>query len=346
MGGLSRAFALVAASVGLALFGAGARAQEAGVADFYRGKTVSLIVSTTAGSSYDLMSRAIARFIGKYIPGSPGVVVRNQPGAGGITALSSLYHVAPRDGLTLAGVQGSVPFEPMLGTKEADFDAARLNWLGSPSSETCVTTVWAGSGVQSIKDARTREITMGSSGANANPSFYARLINAVLGVKLRLVFGYPGQPDVFIAMEKGEVDGHSCVFWSALSSTRPDWLRDGKVRLLLQYGPRREPALGDTPFLADLVTNPEDRILVAAAQAPLALGRPYVMPPETPRERVAAMRKALAGVFNDAEFLAETKRLGLDVNARQTGEDMQDLIARTYATPAPILKRLRALSSQ
>ena len=266
MGDLSRAFALVAASVGLALFGVGARAQDSGVADFYRGKTVSLIVSTTAGSSYDLMSRAIARFIGKYIPGSPGVVVRNQPGAGGITALNSLYHVAPRDGLTLAGVQGSVPFEPMLGTKEADFDAARLNWLGSPSSETCVTTVWAASGVNSIKDARTREVTVGSSGANANPSFYARLINAVLGVKLRLVFGYPGQPDVFIAMEKGEVDGHSCVFWSALSSTRPDWLRDGKVRLLLQYGPKREPALGDTPFLADLVTNPEDRILVAAAR--------------------------------------------------------------------------------
>ena len=346
MGKLSRAVIHVAAGACVAFAAATARAGETDVADFYRGKSVSLIVSTTAGSSYDLMSRAIARFIGKYIPGAPAVVVRNQPGAGGIAALNALYHVAPRDGLTLAGVQGSVPFEPMLGAKEADFDPSRLNWLGSPSSETCVTTVWGGSNVMSIGDARSREITMGSSGANANPSFYARLINAVLGVKLRLVFGYPGQPDVFIAMEKGEVDGHSCVFWSALSSTRPDWLRDGKVRLLLQYGPAREPALGATPFLADLVANPDDRVLVAAAQAPLALGRPSVMPPETPPERVAAMRRALMAVFADAEFLAETKRLGLAVNARQTGEDMQDLIARTYATPAPIVERLRRLSAQ
>lgn len=319
-------------------------AQEAAVADFYRSKTITLVVSTIAGSSYDLMSRTIAKYLPRHLPGAPAIVVRNQPGAGGIAAVNALYHSAPRDGATIAGIQGSVPFEPMLGTKEADFDPQNFNWLGSPSSETCVMTVRDGAVATDVAGMRVREITMGSSGANSNPSFYARLINAVLGTKLRLVFGYPGQPDVFIAMDKGEVDGHPCVFWSALGSTRPQWLKDGSVHFALQYGLAPEPALPQTPFLRDLVSDPDNRTLVDAAQAPLALGRPYVAPPGVPPGRVEALREAFARVFDDADFLAETASLNLAVNSRQSGVAMTDLIARTYATPAAILDRLRALS--
>ncbi len=334
----------VAACLTLAASTQGARAQAA--ADFYRGKTLSLVVSTTAGSSYDLMSRNIARYLPKYLPGAPAIVIRNQPGAGGIAAVNSLFHTAPKDGTVFAAIQGSVPFEPLLGTKEADFDARKFNWLGSPSAELCVLTVWGAAKVNSIDDMKNEETTVGSSGANSNPSFYARLINSVLGTKIRIVFGYPGQPEVFQAMEKGEVDGHPCGFWSALVSTRPDWIRDRKVKLLLQYGPEKEPALGATPFLSDLVTKADDRMLVEAALAPIALGRPYLAPPDVPPDRVAALRQAMQDVFRDHDFLAETRKLGLFVNARQTGDDVLARIRGAYAMPAPIIERLRKLSNQ
>ena len=339
-----RAWALFALAASLAAGATMARAQTP--ADFYRGKTLSLVVSTTSGSSYDLMGRTIARHLPKYMPGNPAVVVRNQPGAGGIAAANSLFHTAPKDGTVFAGIQGSVPFEPMLGTKEADFDAQRFNWLGSPSTELCVMTLWNTARVNSIEDMKTIETTIGSSGANSNPSFYARLINAVLGTKIRIIFGYPGQPEVFHAMEKGEVDGHPCGFWSALVSTRPDWIKQNKVKLVLQYGPVKEPALGATPFLTDLVTNPDDRMLVEAALAPIALGRPYMAPPDVPADRVAALREAMQRVYADPEFLAETERHGLFVNARQTGDDILARIRSAYAMPAPVLERLRKLSNQ
>ena len=316
------------------------------VEDFYKGKTITLIVSTTAGSSYDLMGRTIAHHLGKFIPGNPQIIVRNQPGAGGITAANTLFRTAPKDGTVIAGLQGSVPFEPLLGTKEADFDASKFNWLGSPSTETCVLTVWGEAAAKSISAARQQEVTVGSSGVNANPSFTARLLNSVLGTKLRLIYGYPGQPDVFLAMEKGEVDGHPCVFWSALVSTRPAWLKEKKVNLLLQYGPAKEADLPDVPFIGDLVTNAEDRLLLDAAFAPLALGRPYVMPPDVPADRVAALRKAMDEVYRDRDFIAETKQVNLSVNLPRTGADIQDLVRRTYAMPASTIERLKSLSNQ
>lgn len=316
------------------------------VEDFYRGKSVSLIISTPAGSSYDLMGRVIARYLGKYLPGNPSIVVRNQPGAGGIAAANMLFNTAPKDGTVIAGLQGSVPFEPLLGTKEAIFDPLAFNWLGSPSSELCVLTVWADSAAKTFADVQEREITVGSSGVNSNPSFSARLLNQVLGTKLRLVYGYPGQPDVFHAMERGEVDGHPCVFWSALVSTRPSWLAEKKVNLLLQYGPAKEPDLGDTPFAMNLVKDPEDKLLLDAAFAPLALGRPYLMPPGVPADRVDAMQRAMMSVYADEDFVAEANRLKLSINAPRSGSDIHALVKRTYAMPQTILGRLRSLSQQ
>ncbi len=327
-------------------FPGAAVADESAVADFYRGKTISMVMSSTAGGSYDLMARTIQRYLPQYIPGNPAIVVRNQPGAGGLAAVNALYHTAPRDGSVIAAIQGSVPFEPMLGTKEADFDPLKFSWLASPSSETCVMTIWGADTIKSVDDLRAREITMGSSGANSNPSFFARLINAVLRTRLRLVFGYPGQPDVFLAMEKGEVEGHPCVFWTALQATRAEWLRDRKVSLALQYGTTRESALGATPFLHDLVTDPDDRALVEVAQAPLALGRPYLAPPGVPQDRVGALRLAFQRVFDDSAFLAETEKLSLVVNSRLGGEAMADLISKSYSAPATTLQRLRDLSKQ
>ena len=206
-------------------------AQAQPLADFYRGKTVSIVVSTGPGGGYDVMARAIARFIGKHLPGNPTVLVRNMPGAGGITAMNYLYNAAEKDGTVIGAVQNGTPFEPLFGTKEARYDAPKFNWLGTPSFEVAMVLLWHRVPVNSIDELRTRETNVGASGAHSTPAFYGRVLNATLGTKMKLVSGYPGMTDGLLAMERGELDGYPSAFYSALTSTRPNWLRDKLAKL-------------------------------------------------------------------------------------------------------------------
>jgi tripartite-type tricarboxylate transporter receptor subunit TctC len=337
------AIAALPLMVGLMLAAPAARAD--GIADFYKGKTVALVVGSSTGGGYDTMTRAVGRFIGKHIPGNPTVVVRNMPGAGGITAMNYIYNAAERDGTVLGLVQNNTPLEPLFGTKQARYDATRLNWLGTPSFEVAMVLLWHTVPVSSVADLKSRETQMGASGANSTPAFYTRLLNATLGTRMKLVNGYPGQNEALLAMERGELDGYPSVFQSALTSTRPTWLADKLAKAIVQYGPERIAELGDVPFAPDLLTNEDDRLLMQVGIAPLALGRPLVMPPEAPPERVAAIRKALADTFADPEFLAEGERMGLAVNAPRTGAQLQDVIARAYQSPPRIIERLQKLNN-
>jgi tripartite-type tricarboxylate transporter receptor subunit TctC len=313
-------------------------------ADFYRGKTVTLVVSSSPGGGYDTMARTIAKYLGTHLPGNPRVVVSNMPGAGGIVAMNYFYRNAPKDGTFLAAMQNNTPFEPLLGTKEAMYDPTKFNWLGSPSVEVGLVAVWKTAPVNSITDMKTREITMGSSGANSTPSFYARLMNETLGTKMKLVVGYPGQNEAYLAMERHEVDGFPSLFYNTLNATKPNWRSEKNVRLLLQYGLEKEPAIPDVPSLLDLVTDPENRLLLQAGLAEVTLGRPYLMPPGVPAERVEAMREALQATFKDAGFLADANRMQLGVSSPKTGAEIQTLIADTYRTPPNVVERLRKLS--
>jgi tripartite-type tricarboxylate transporter receptor subunit TctC len=320
-------------------------AQADGIADFYRGKTVSLVVGSSTGGGYDTMARAVARFIGRHVPGNPTVVVRNMPGAGGITAMNYIYNAAERDGTVLALVQNNTPLEPLFGTKQARYDATRLNWLGTPSFEVAMVLLWHTVPVNSVADLRSRETQMGASGANSTPAFYARLLNATLGTRMKLVNGYPGQTEALLAMERGELDGYPSVFQSALTSTRPNWLPEKLAKAIVQYGPERLQEMANVPFAPDLLTNEDDKLLMQVGFAPLALGRPLVMGPDAPADRVAAIRKALAETFADPEFLAEGERMGLAVNAPRTGEQLADVIARAYRSPPRIIERLQKLNN-
>jgi tripartite-type tricarboxylate transporter receptor subunit TctC len=315
------------------------------VADFYKGKNVSFVVSTSSGGGYDTMARAIARFIGKHMPGNPTFIVRNMPGAGGIPAMNYLYNIAEKDGTVIGLVQNNTPLEPLFGTKEARYDATKMNWLGTPSFEVSMVLLWNKVPVNSIEDLKTKETNMGASGANSTPAFYTRLLNATLGTKMKLINGYPGQNDAFLAMERGELDGYPSVFYSALTSTRPNWLRDKQAKAIVQYGPERLKELGDVPFAPDLLTNGDDKLLMQTAFAPLALGRPLVTPPGLPADRLAALRKALADTLADPEFLADGEKLGLGVNAPRTGEQLQDVIVRAYQTPSRVIERLQKLNN-
>jgi tripartite-type tricarboxylate transporter receptor subunit TctC len=334
------------ALAGLAMAGlAMAPARADGIADFYKGKTVSLVVGSSTGGGYDTMTRAVARFIGKHIPGNPTVVVRNMPGAGGITAMNYIYNAAERDGTVLALVQNNTPLEPLFGTKQARYDATRLNWLGTPSFEVAMVLLWHTVPVNSVEDLKSRETQMGASGANSTPAFYARLLNATLGTRMKLVNGYPGQTEALLAMERGELDGYPSVFQSALTSTRPTWLPQKLAKAIVQYGPERVADLENVPFAPDLLTNQDDKLLMQVGFAPLALGRPLVMPPGAPADRIAAMRAALDATFADPEFLAEGERMGLAVNAPRSGAQLQDVIARAYQSPPRIIERLQKLNN-
>ncbi len=333
---------MLAVSVGLALASSGAQAQSA--ADFYKGKTLNLIISSSAGGGYDMLSRSIARHLPKHIPGAPIVAARNMPGAGGIIATKHLYTVAPKDGLTIGGVQNNTPFEPLLGTKEADYDPRRFNWLGSPSFETALVIAWHTVPVNTVDDLRKREITVASSGANSTPSFFARLLNDLLGTKMRIVVGYPGQNESFAAMEREEVDGYPSIFWSAIMTTKPDWMRDKKIKALVQYGPEKEAAIGPVPSVSDFLTKEEDKQLLQAAIAPLALGRPFLMPPDVPADRVKLMQDAFAATFADKEFLAEADRLRLGVNVPRSAQQVKEIVEKAYASPQSIITRLQKIA--
>jgi tripartite-type tricarboxylate transporter receptor subunit TctC len=320
-----------------------ANAQPA--ADFYKGKTVTMVVSTSSGGGYDTMARAIARHLGKHLAGEPTIVVRNMPGAGGITAMNWLYNTAEKDGTILGLVSNSTPLDPLFGTKEARYDATRFNWLGTPSFEVAMVLLWHTVPVSTVEDLKTKETHVGASGAISTPAFYARLLNATLSTKMKLITGYPGQNDAFLAMERGELDGYPSVFYSALTSTRPNWLPSKQARAIVQYGPERLTQLPDVPFAPDLVGSDEDKLLMQAASAPLALGRPLLMPPGVPTERVAAMRQALADTFADDAFKADAEKIGLIVNAQRTGEQLQEVIKNAYAAPPRVIERLRKLNN-
>jgi tripartite-type tricarboxylate transporter receptor subunit TctC len=319
-----------------------ARAQSP--AEFYRGKTVTLLISSATGGGYDALARVIANHLGRHIPGSPLVIVRNMAGAGGIVATNHLYNVAAKDGTVVGGVQNNTPFEPLFGTKEARYDPVKFNWLGSPSSETAMVLIWHAVPVNSVAELKAREVAVGVSGANSMPAFFTRLLNATLGTKMKPVNGYPGQNDVLLAMERGELDGHPSAFFSSLRSTRPAWLRDKTAKAIVQYGPEKLAELPDVPFAPDLVASDDDKLLMQAAFAPLTLGRPFLAPPGVPVERLAALREAFAATMADPDFLAEGEKLGLGLNAPRAGAQIQEVMQRAYQSPPRVIDRLRQLN--
>lgn len=327
----------------LPLIAVAASARADATADFYRGKTVTLMISGSSGGGYDVLGRAVAKYLGRHLPGNPAVVVKNVPGAGGILLTNQMFNTTPRDGTVLASVQNNTPFEPLYGTKEADYDARRFNYIGSPSAEVAVMTVSSAAGVATIEDARRRDLNMGSSGQNSTPSFYARLANETLGTRQKIIVGYPGQNDALLAMERGEIDGYPSAFYNSLMSTRPTWIRDGKVRLIVQFGAKREPAIDATPLATDFARGDEDRRLIEAASAPLAIGRPYMMPPGVPEERVAAIRRAFLDTLRDPDFQADNEKAQLGANNPQSGAELEETIRRAYETPPAVLDRLRRL---
>jgi len=318
-----------------------AHAQSA--ADFYKGVQVKLVISSDVGGGYDAYARTIAKYWGKHLPGSPTMVPQNMPGAGGVRATNFLWEAAPKDGSTIGGIQNTVPFEPLLGNKQALFDSTKFQWLGSPSQEIAVLTLWHTVPVNTIADAKKHEMILGATGSNSTPAFYARVLEAIFDIKIKLISGYKGQTESLLGTERGENEGYSSAFWSSLKVVKPDWIRDKKIKFILQYGLAPSPELKDVPFALDLIQKPEDKQLMEIASAQLALGRPFLAPPDVPADRVTALRTSLLETFKDPAYLADCEKQRLECDSPLTGDQMQDILKQAYGAPKPVLDRLRSI---
>jgi tripartite-type tricarboxylate transporter receptor subunit TctC len=324
-----------------ALAGAATSAHAQDVGSFYKDKQIKLVISSAVGGGYDAYARTISRYWSKHIPGNPVVVPQNMPGAGGVKAGNFLWEAASKDGLTLGALQNTVPFEPLLGNDKALFDSTKFNWLGSPSQEVAVLTIWHTVPVNTIADAKKHELILGASGANSTPAFYARVLEAVFDIKIKLIVGYPGQTDALLGTERGENEGYPSAFWSSLKVVKPDWIRDKKIKFVLQYGMQPDPELKSVPFALDLIKKPEDKQLMEVASAQLALGRPILTPPKVPADRVKALRESLMATFKDPAYLADCAKQRLECDQPVTGDQMQEILQRSYDAPKPVLTRLR-----
>ena len=329
-----------AAVFGFVLMFANGPAPAQSVADFYRGKQAILIVAASTGGGYDTYGRAVARHLGNHIPGNPAVVVQNMPAAGGLGAANHTYNVATKDGTVFTAFQNTVPLEPFFGNKQAQFDAAKFGWLGTPSTETALYMFWHASKIKTLKDAQTNEFVAGAAGAMSTPAFYGRLFNQLFNFKARFIVGYPGQNEILHALEAGEVEAMASPFWSSLKTSRPTWHKEGKVRFLFQYGSEPHPELKGVPQALDLLPAEADKTLLTVASAPLGLGRPFGAPPGIPADRLAALRTAMMATFKDPAFLADCAKLRLECDTPRTGEELGALIGRAYSAPADVRKRL------
>jgi tripartite-type tricarboxylate transporter receptor subunit TctC len=327
----------------LAALAGTAPAHADAVADFYKGKDLRMIVSTTAGTGYDTYARAVARHLPRHIPGNPAIIVQNMPGAGGIAAANHIFSVAPKDGTVFGMIQNTVPFEPLIENAAARFDPMTMNWLGTPTTEVGLSIVFHTAKVTTLREAQERETIAGTTGTASTPALYGRLFNQILKTRTKLIGGYPGQLELLLSMEQGETNAMTSPFWSSLKIQRPTWYPQKTIAILFQYGAAPHPDLKDVPFAMDLVENAADKLLLTAAQAPLGFGRPYAAPPGIPPDRLAALRAAFAATFKDPAFIADCGKQGVECDDSRTGAQMDAQIRAAYAIPAEIKARLVGL---
>ena len=320
-----------------------ARAQNA-VADFYRGKTVTLTVGYSSGGGYDTYARIVARHLGKHIPGNPQIVVQNAPGAGSMRAANTLYNVAPKDGTAIGMFGRGIALEPLIGSSPAQFEAQKFLWLGSGTEEAAVVVVWAAKGIKTWADMTSKPFTVGGEGTGSDPDVYALMLRNVFGVKLKLVSGYPGTAEMALAIERGEVDGRASWSWSSLKSLKPDWISGNKLSLPVQLNLTKSPDLPEVPLLGEFATTERQRQIMKLVLSRQTMGRPFMAPPGIPADRAKALRDAFDATMKDPEFLAEAKLRGQEVNP-VSGGALDRMLAELYATPKDVIAETKAAIS-
>jgi len=318
-----------------------AQAQNAG--DFYKGKNVELYIGYSVGGGYDLYARVLARHIGRHIPGNPTIVVKNMEGAGSLRLANWLYRIAPKDGSVFGTIGRGTGFDPLLGQQGAQFDGTKFTWIGSGNHEVSVCVAFEGrAGITRFDDLRTKEMTVGGTGASADTDQFPKVVNGVLGTKMKVVSGYPGGNDIVLAMERGELQGRCGWSWSSVKATHGSWIAEKKLNVLVQLSLQKHPDLPDVPLVVDLAKTDEDRQILKLIFARQVMGRPFLAPPGIPPDRAEALRKAFMDTMTDPAFVADTEKSQLEVNP-VAGDDLQKLVAEIYHTPPEVAKRAAQL---
>jgi tripartite-type tricarboxylate transporter receptor subunit TctC len=331
---------LTVALAALMLAAAPAAAQN--LADAYRGKTVHLYIGFSPGGAYDLYARTIARHIGRHIPGNPTVVAQNMAGAGSLRLANYMYSVAPKDGTAFATMGRGAAFGPLLGQPGGSFDAQKFTWLGSANDEVSICASWHTSGIRSFEDLLSKELIIGATGPSDETATVPKAINGVLGTKMRVVTGYPGSPEMNLAMERGEITGRCGLSWSSAKANLQQWLDDKKINLLVQVSLGRHAELPDVPLIMDLAKTDEQKRLLTIFAARQVMGRPYFAPPDLPKERADMLRAAFMAVLKDPEFLADAARAKLEI-VPVSGERVEQIVREIHGLPAAMIEKAKAL---
>ena len=338
---LQRAGRSLLALAGLFAFSGAGGADS--ISDFYKNRSVSLVIGYSVGGGYDAYARLLARYIGKHIPGEPSIIPQQMTGAGSLRAANYIFSVAPKDGSVLGTFSRSMGIAPLLG--QADFDSRKFTWLGSVTDDdtTCVT--WNTSPIKAWNDFLSKPFKLGGLGADSDPDIWALLYKNVFGAKAQLVTGYPGTNDVALAMERGEVDGLCGLSWSTIRTRHAEWLANHSVNIIVQAALKKEPDIAFVPLATDLATTPEQRQIIRLLLASQAMARPFVAPPEVPEDRKAALIAAFDATMTNPDFLAEARKLSFEVHP-VSAATIDALLAEVYTTPKDVLGRAtQAISS-
>jgi tripartite-type tricarboxylate transporter receptor subunit TctC len=315
-----------------------AQAQD-DIAAFYKGKVVRLLVGIGVGSGYDINARLVARYLPKYIPGNPTVIVQNQPGAGSLSMTNQLYAGGPFDGTAIGASFNGLPTTPLLQPAGARFEATKLNWVGSTNRETQAMYVWHTAPIRQLGDLTATEMVVGAQAPGSTQYDYPKLAEKLFGWKMKVITGYEATPKIHLAMERGEVHG-TWANWSTLKAISEQWIKDKKIRILAQWALRKHPEMPDVPLILEQARTQEQKQALDLALARLEFGRPFFMPPNVPAERVNAIRRAFDATMKDKEFLDEADKLKIEIDPLG-GEQVAALIEQIYKTPAATVERVR-----
>jgi len=323
------------------LLGGASTASAQAPSGYYAGKTVQMVIGFGPGGGYDLWGRTVARHISKHLPGNPTVVSQNMPGAGSLTAANHIYSAAPKDGTVIGIIARDAPLGPLTGQAGGRFDPLKITWLGTPTTETNVCIAYKNAAVKTAQDLFNKELIVGDTGPGTGTHSYPKALNGILGMKFKLVGGYPSSADVFLAMERGEVEG-ICESLDSVSGKRADWIANKTVVLLFQGGAKPNDEIKDVPYMLSFAKTEEDKKAIEFLYAGQGIGRPFVAPPDLSPEVRKMLRDAFNATMKDPEFIAETKQRKLDLNP-ETGETLEALVKKIYATPKPIVDKIGEL---
>src|SRR5215217_1694926 len=281
--------------------------------ELYAGKQIRMVIASGAGGGYDAYARTLARHMSKHIPGNPSIINQNMPGAAGMTATNWAYTVAPKDGTVILATYNSLLAEPLYGNPAARFDPLKFAAVGSVSKQQNICATWHSSPIKTIEQAKSREVTVASTGATGNSATLPKILNTVLGTKFKVIIGY-STTESRLAVERGEVDGVCGLSWSTLKASNPDWVQNNRINILIQTGAKRQAELPNVPLIVDLVADPENKKVIELLAFAEEMGRPFVMPPETPKEMVTVIRRAFDATLKDPAFLTEAEKTLLEVD--------------------------------